>query len=554
MPVTSIANPPHSRPPAPEDIAFWGLLVCAFGMIAVAGPILTSDGPSHAGMAHFMTVAGDPAWPMLNRLYELNPVLSPNALGHFLLAAIMTRLPPMAAEAVMQAICIAAPVLAGRLALRRLAPGATAYAVFFFPIALQRLFYLGLYNFCLSLAGALLCLWAYFGFKERGTQTRGALLGGALLLTLGCQASGWMEAVLAIGLLALVDGGFRLSMGQPKGRICGTFALLALCVMPSLILFLFFALQGGANRETIYAIPLFGRIVEFLRGDAFAPIGRTTTIFSCLVTATLGGLCVLGWIKARAADAHDPSARERRWSMTIVFIGFILFMLAIPDQAGGGWSHFWRAAVFPAIGLILLAAQFPVQRTLRLSAVAIASASALSTMALTLKVQRHDLPPVLADFEAADALIGPHCTTAPILSNFKLDMANTARLASHPLFHLANRIALKDDRPVLFNYNARLPVYPVRFRPDVDPQRLLYGWQTAQRDTHVDRIDTGGFEAATGIAVDYVLLWDIPSAEAPGPFHDLRAGSLAGYRMIHQSADHRLELYRRTAPGGCSSR
>ena len=259
MPVIAKTVPSRPRSVGPEDLAFWGLLVCAIGLIITSGPIITSDGPSHAGMAHFMTVAGDPAFPMLNRIYEINPVLSPNALGHFLLAGFMTFLSPTAAEAVMQVVCITAPLLAGRMALRRLAPGATAYALFLYPVALQRLFYLGLYNFCLSLAGALLCLWAYFGLKERVTLVRCVVLCASLLLTLGCQASGWMEAVLAIGLIACVDAGFRLRRGQTVPQVCAIFALLALCVIPSLILFLFFALQGGAERIAISLWPKCGK-------------------------------------------------------------------------------------------------------------------------------------------------------------------------------------------------------------------------------------------------------------------------------------------------------
>src|SRR3954453_16904028 len=97
---------------------------------------------------------------MLNRLYEMNRSFSPNALGHFLLASLMLVFPPLAAEQVLQILCVVSLPVAARLTLRRLSPDAGWIALFFFPVALQRMFFMGLYNFCLSMTGCLLCIWA----------------------------------------------------------------------------------------------------------------------------------------------------------------------------------------------------------------------------------------------------------------------------------------------------------------------------------------------------------------------------------------------------------
>ena len=155
----------------------------------------------------------------------------------------------------------------------------------------------------------------------------------------------------------------------------------------------------------------------------------------------------------------------------------------------------------------------------------------------------------------ADHLIGPHCTVAPILGQFKADPANTARLFYHPMFHIANRLELTGDRPVLFSYVARLPVYPVRFRPQADPQALLFGWLPSQRDTRVYKLDVAGFEKASGIPVDYVLLWDIPPDQDPGAYRDLRAAvAQSHYQLAYRSSGGRMELYRRPGSGGCVAR
>src|SRR5215510_10378097 len=151
----SSAPPPRNLSGPVAAILFWLLLAAVTGLIAVAGPILTSDGPAHVTIAHAIVVAGDPAWPMVNRLYEINPALTPNALGHFLLAGLMMVMPPAVAEQSLQILCVAGILLSGRLVLRHLNPSATWLALFFFPVALQATFLMGLYNYCLSIA---LCL------------------------------------------------------------------------------------------------------------------------------------------------------------------------------------------------------------------------------------------------------------------------------------------------------------------------------------------------------------------------------------------------------------
>jgi len=225
----------------------------------------------------------------------------------------------------------------------------------------------------------------------------------------------------------------------------------------------------------------------------------------------------------------------------MVPVSFLVFSLIVPDEAGGGWTHTWRAQVFPYVGLAFACAVLPVWRVIRIPAIAAAGLGGLVMIGMAFWVQVWEVPKAAREFNEVDAWIGPHCTVAPILTQFKLDPANSARLFYHPLFHLANRIELRSDRPVLFSYLARLPIYPVRFRPDADPQSHLFSWQPGQRDTRVYKIDIAGYEALSGIKVDYVLLGDFPAPDQAGP-----------YQLVHRSSGGRLELYLRPGPEGCA--
>jgi hypothetical protein len=533
-------------------VIFWTLLVVLAAVLGYAGPVLTSDGPAHVDTSHFLTLVNNPDWPMLNRLFEVNPTLSPNALGHFLLAGLMLVFPPLVAEQIVQALCLLSIPLAARLTLRRLAPGSGWIALFFFPVALQRMFYMGLYNYCLSLTGCILCIWAFLRLRERVSVGNSILLAALLLATLACQASGWMEAVVAVGTLSAVDSAWRLHRGESFRLVLRLPAITFMILVPGLLLFAQFASGAKGPHLTYYGPSPLSRLLTVLAGDPFAPIGRSTAAVGLVLGLTLAFVAVSGAIALSRTDRGQQD-RSLRIAICMLPLGFLAFLMILPDAAGGGWTHTWRAEPLPYVGLALACAMLPPHRLVQGLAIASATVGSVTAIAMLVWVQVWQVAPVAREFNEADRLIGPHCTIAPILGQFKLDPANTAQLFYHPLFHIANRFELRGDRPVLFSYGARLPIYPVRFVPGVDPHRLLFGWEPGQSDTHVYKIDPIGYEAATGIPVDYILLWDMPGPDEASLFSAIRPSVLgAGYQLVYRSSGRRMELYQRPGPGGCA--
>lgn len=529
---------------------FWISLFLMVALVAIWGPVQTSDGPAHVNMAHFMIRRGDPQWPMLNRLYEINPTLSPNMLGHYLLAGFMLIVPPLVAEQILQVVCLVSIPLVARLTLRRLAPDAGWLALFFIPVALQNMFFMGLYNYCLSVTFCLLSIWAFLRLRNSLRVGDGVLLAIFLLIAFASQASGWMEAVVAIGTIVATDTVLRVYSGgsiRSAGRLP---AATVAAMLPGLALFLAFMSTATGDRVVVYGPTPFERLVLVVRGDAFAPIGRATAAASLAMGAALLLLFVTGLAEAWRRPAGGD--HRLRVAMCLLPISFLGLLMVIPDQAGGGWNHVWRAEPFPYIGLALACAMLPTTLFRRTAAAITASVGGAVAIVMAIWVQAGDVAAATKEFMEADHLIGPHCTVAPILGQFKADPANTARLFYHPMFHVANRLELTGDRPVLFSYVARLPVYPVRFRPEADPQALLFGWLPSQRDTRVYKLDVAGFEKASGIPVDYVLLWDIPGEQDPGAYRGLRSAvAQSHYQLTYRSSGGRMELYRRPGPGGC---
>ncbi len=536
-----------------ETPVFWTMIGLLVTVVSVFGPVLTNDGPAHLDMAHFILRNGDKAWPTLNHLYEFNLTLSPNALSHLLMAALMHVFPPLVTEQIIQVLCLISVPLAARLVLRRLSPGSEWLALFFFPVALERMFFLGLYNFCLSLTGFLLCLWAFLRLRADTHLANCLILATCLVITLAFQASGWMEAALAIGTMTLVEAIQRHRRGESGRAVLHLLTINSLALAPGTLLFMLSMLFTTGDRHITYLIPLSMRLISIVSGESFAPIGRSTAAISLFLGLTLGVLAATGvYTLARSSRLSSPGVQQPLLAMGMVTVSLIGLALIIPDEAGGGWTHVWRAQVFPYIGLVFFCALLPQLRIIRAFATAAAGLGGLAMIGMTFWIQAWEVPGPVREFNEADAWIGPHCTVAPILTQFKLDPANSARLFYHPMFHVANRFELRSDRAVLFSYNARLPLYPVRFKPGADPQSLLFGWFPGQRDTRVYKIDIAGYEAASGIIVDYVLLWDFPDSDQSGPYDKIRSDvARAHYQLVHRSSGGRLELYRRPGPEGC---
>lgn len=530
-----------------ERAAFWGLCVLVALAMAFTGPIPTSDGLSHLTMAHFMLHAGDPAMPMLARLYEINPHPAPNIAGHWLLMRLMAWMTPLQAENVLQILCLVSLPLSARLLLNRLAPAARWLALFFVFIAFHRLFFYGLYNFSLSMSGCLLCLWAYVRLRDSPGLGSAAALAGLLVLTLLCHAGGWMQAELGVAALAGTELLLALRVPAQRRATLKMAVWVSLALLPSLgAMLLHTARLGSADGTEFWFSPL-SRLIEIAKGDPFGTIGRPTAV----AALAMGAVAVLLFASGRHVPAPvRPSgapmdAGLRRAVLTLPWV-FLAWALVIPEKAGGGWTHAWRAAVFPLMGFLIACAALQIHRWLRRAAAAVACTGALTALGMTVDRQIRFVAPVAAEFDKIDRMVPAHCAVAPIFSHFKLDAADRAQMVNHPIFNMTNRLELSGDRPVLFKYLARLAVYPVRFKAGADPHGLLYGWEPMQHDPHVYELHLDRYEKASGIPVSYVLLADIPSGDLAGRYAAIRHEIAARFTLIYKSPLLGLELHRRS--------
>lgn len=520
--------------------------------------MLLNDGPAHLAMANFLLHWHDPDWPLLNSAYQVNTSYTPNLTGDLLLLGLMKLLPALAAEQVLQGMCVLSIPVSGWLLLRTINRQAGGLALFLVPVAFQRMFYLGLYNYCLSVAGCLLSLWAYLRLVQAPSLARSVLLCIILVLTLVCQASGWIEAILAIGAMVCAASVIALAEGRRLGGVLvGSLPTIA-AVLPGACLFLAFLLTLPGDANSSFGPSLLQRLVRLPFALPFKTIGLTMA----LCGMGLGSMLLLLFLRQVSVYRSSQTGsleglRQRALPIFCIPLVFLLYFFVVPDRAGGAWTHVARAEVFPYVGLLLAAAVFPETGRIRALSYAAGVVGCMAAIIPAFVLKTGQERTTLAEFMQADAFIGEHCTIAPVVFQTKLDAVNSASIFHNPLFQAASRFELHGDRVVLFSFLARLPLYPVRYRTGADPQDLIFHWKPSQSDTQVTMFDPLNYERQTAIPIDYILLWGMPEPAQQSLWDDIHDTRVNGFTRIYQSASGRLELFQRNQggpPSACSTR
>lgn len=525
------------------------LLVVLATSVALAlmhAPFATNDGPVHLAFARLIADHGDPSSPLQHAFYLVDLRPTPNMMSYFILVPLMKLMPPQGAEALLQWLCILAPVVAGWFAIRTLEPRNEYLAVALFPFSLNQMFFLGLYNYELSIAAFFLSLALYLRLEAAPTPRRAAALAAALLLAFFCHAAGFIMAVAGIAAMSGTRMATDLAHGQRvravlQDRRHVLFALLT----PLPVCLLFLNATAGAPIE--FGTTLASRVEQF--GDlyllAVSP-GITRHVALGLRTGLVfAGFWSLSLLQARKAAAA-PAWSEGCTAVAVAAAVSILVMFFMPDTMGGGWTHFRRMVVFPYFWMILLLACMPIPRLGALAALFLAAAASAASLRSAVVVQ-HEIERQMAPLAVVDRLVGPHCTIAPVVVEPRPvdDTGEPLDLTFNPYFHAASRLELKDDRVVLFNFLARLKVYPVRFRAGLEPQANLFGWKPYRHRIFTEQIDIDHYERESGMPVDYLLVWGKSADPIYARVQEQVAREAARDRLVYRSEDGWVSLYRR---------
>lgn len=489
-----------------EPAAFWLLALAQLIPVWSYRYLPTQDGPSHLNNAQIIRDLHSPE-AGYDRVFEVRLDFLPNLTSHLLLAGLMYVAPPLVAEKLL----VTAYVLGFAGAYRYFLGGfgddhrPLSWAGLLFVF--NRCFWMGFYNFCLSLV----LLWLILGFVVRRLGTLNA--GGALALLLLFTAAYFTHLA---GFLMALAGAVLATIVAPPRRPA-TIGLVVLAALPACCLAMSYFEETGFARSAsamrVVRDPLdrlAGRWREAevehdlgdLEGQVFGYQAGSKVPLGTVVGAYL---LVLTALTIAIPPGRRPERPAPPGPLFPAAFGVLLLAayLLVPDHLGadsrglpnGGFLK-PRLAILPALFWLACVREpnVPVLRPLLRAGIAVAVGVNLALATGAVRDGNRELSRYTAGLEAAgrgQRLRGPQF--APWPSPW-----------ANPLLHAADYYCLGTANVNLDNYEAGTPHFPVKYR--------------------ADRGGRGRFDA------DVRIVWHGGSGDQPGWVEVFRQGPLVIYR------------------------
>jgi hypothetical protein len=497
-----------------EAFLFWTAAIMCVVPIWLFTYLPTQDGPAHLNNAQILKDIHNPN-AGFEAFFELRGEPLPNLSSHFLLAALLYLVPALIAEKLLVTLYVLGFAGSLRWFLGAFGPRCRPLALPGLLLVYNRNFWMGFYNYCLSL----ILVWVILGLCVRW---RGRMrMAHACLLMMLFAAAYFTHLV---GFLLALAGAIAAAVLASPRRVVDA-GLIVLAALPAGCLVMNYFEQTGFFHASA-AQRLFLEPFARLRGQSSEPgvwmqmrqfddelfahhVG--TTIPGSLILTAYWGLLAAITAASRGATAAEDCDRAGRLFPAVFGLCLLIGFLLVPNHLGFTHGGFLKTRLAPVIPLVWLGclreptARWP-RALLRLSAAVLLVAN-LILVVRTIAAGNRELNEYTAGLEAAG--------TGHRLVITQLDPTPTPLV--DPLLHAADYYCLGTANINLDNYEAETKHFPIKYRKGVvrDRGRLAV--------------------YANSDAADLVLCWRL----APP------AAILENWHEVFQ--DGRLRIYRRPA-------
>jgi len=491
----------------------------------------TQDGPAHLENAAILLRRS--AVGIWGRFYVPNFQLVPNWLGHGVLAALLSLFPPLVAEKVaLSGYALALP-LAFRYALPPYAR-ARGFALGILPFIFGYAFYMGFASFCLSLALFFVAILLWRQFRGR-LGARGAVALGLVSLFVALGHAVTLGAlVLTLASLTLGRAAIDLARARDRDRRASLFrhharlsVSLAVSLLPAVLLVFAFTVSG-VEGYSLGWVPFGRRLSGLAVLLSIVAMSPADLWVSAAVSASIV-LAVFGTLWARRRNL----APGLEWLLAAV--ATLALALASPDSFGHGWGMTLRLQVFPfALALIWLGTGPVVPLLARVVPFACALAS-LALIGMRIPIQAR-LSQALEEYTSVAPYVAKESVFLPLQLTFGRDLDRTGLFPLNfgPLLHAGGYIAVARDSVDLANYEASKTLFPMRYRPELNPYLRLARGAGFEGEGALPCVDLEAGQDLLGI--DYIIVWG-PLQDAIGDpcVRDWTRELATSYRLVYQS-------------------
>jgi hypothetical protein len=503
------------------------LVVLVAASVVMALPFLllhhvnTIDGPGHVLGGRLLGNLGNTA--LFHHYYVNSITIAPNGLTDALLGVLMAVVSPTWSEKLVAIGYIIAFPLAVRFAIRSVNPSAGWLALLSLPFTINYLFLYGFYDFCYAMIGAFVAIALMIRWRGRWNAWRVVVLAVVLVLTLGSHLVPWVMAAVIIGVLALTDAISQFRAGRldqvpdvhdgaltedPRhsGKLWRDLYPPVLAVIPSAVLTALFVLSDNTGTGAVQRKSL-KTLVEGL-ATLTLPIVTYSRLEIAAALLTVLVLLVLLVMSIAALRRGELSTLSIGLGVSVLVCIVIYF--ASPDFIGTGGLLNDRFSLFPPLMLLLACASVPTPPGIWRSAGLVGLVAALLLAGIRLPTQvRYDRQ--VTEYLMVERAIPPGQTLVALrFSVFSPPLGDQRFKQGDPLSHESSRVAADNGDVDLRDFEAQVPYFPHRFRPQLEQlaQRYLYDYDVPPH------ANLSAYNNASGRAVDYVLLVGLNQASA----------------------------------------
>jgi hypothetical protein len=323
-------------------------------------------------------------------------------------------------------------------------------------------------------------------------------------------------------------------------------------LLPTFVLIVWFV--AGRQGDPFYAaLPDAPSLVSsLLSRGALIVTGAFAVVQSMADWVVVLGLqLVLAWallsqLRRRPEGGPRPLLNQ---ALAVVLLVQLVVFFGIPSRMSGSAFAVLRHHPFIYVIFVLWLSSRPLSRTAATAVLTVSFLVALALPALR-GYQSLRFNEVFADYRTAEPLLAPGRTMMTLdLGNLPLGNSfwrPTWRV--DPFLHQGKRLAMASGAIDLGLVQARneRSVVPIGFTPGLSPYKTKLALQP-QISSHVHDIDALAYREATGVTVDYLLVWGVPSDAYRPAAEDYLAKLGQAYDLIGQSDSGWMRVYRHKA-------
>lgn len=484
----------------------------------------TLDGPSHLYNARILldlTIDGE----HFGRFFTTDPFPEPNMLGHVLLALLMTVLPALLAEKVLQVITALVTAWAFERLMRTIAPDQRWAPFLVLPFLIGFTTVMGFVNFNLSVPLFLLVLAESERMARRGYAAlpwRAAAL--MLLLYLSHLSSFALASTILVGRAAwtMLWNGSAL-----KGALLRTARnVLAAGAVPWVLTLGYVALHGdhaaAAHRFTITELSQW-----VLDGRAWITYGQEAELpWTRIIALTMIAMAVLAAVRYIRVPMLE---REHALFWAVCALGCAVAYFILPDSMAGGTFASPRLLLF----LMIMMCCWAVSTGLHVRIVGIAAVVIIAASVPHLLEQRRVARQLGLEVKELLAIAPTVPEAAVVLPlNYSDNWLHS---------NFSNYVGAERRAVVLDNFVATAPFSPVQWRPEALPYASVGDFDRSR--SPCVRLDGYAFEGRP--MIDHVLTWKLPSTAMDSCAQDVRRQLSEHFEVRARSPHGDAVLYRR---------